>query len=138
MLSSSGPTAARPDAGVPAWHARRVLADWSTLRIHPVELQPAGDGLRVRAVVRLGALAPADVHVELRPAARIDEARARSRPMWSVQAYDNGCYVFEATLAQQDLAADVAWMVRVRPRAPLPAPDVLLRLRLDAPHVVPT
>lgn len=138
MLSSPGSTAARPDAGVPAWHARRVLADWSTVRVHPVDLQPSRDGVRVRAVVRLGALAPADVHVELRPAARTDEARARSRAMWSVQAYDNGCYVFEATLAHQDLAADVAWMVRVRPRAPLPAPDVLLRLRLHAPHVIPS
>ena len=132
MMSSQEATTMRADAGVPAWHARRVEEDWPAVRVLPLEPWPAGDGVRVRAVVRLGRLAPADVHVELRPGG---DGVGVDRAMWSALAYDNGCYLFEATLAHEDLADVAEWFVRVRPRAALPAPVVLERLRVDAPRL---
>lgn len=139
MLTMQEATAARADAGVPAWHARRVLDDWPAVRVQPLELRPDHDGVRVRAVVRLGRLAPADVRVELHPdAGTRDAPRGAGRAMWSALAYDNGCYVFEATLAGEDVADVAEWVVRVRPRAALAAPDVLHRLRVDAPGLTAT
>ena len=121
---------------VPSWNARRVLTDWWRVRIHLVEVVPDSGGRRVRAVVQLGALAPADVRVELLLTSRAREApRDGGRPMWSTQSYDNGCYVFEATIARDDLAADGDWLVRVSPRAVLPLADLLHRVRLVMPHV---
>lgn len=120
-----------------AWSARRLSASWSGVDVDLVEVVPQPGGGRVRAVVRLGDLAPADVQVELRPA-DIDDARGTVRPMWSAQSYDNGCYVFESPLAGDEGAADGEWIVRVRPRMPLPAPDIQRRLRFGRPRATPT
>lgn len=128
--------AARPDPGVPAWLARRMSADWPAVHIDLVEVVPGPSGGRVRAVVRLGGLTPADVEVEVRASAPTGRS-ADGRAMWSSQPYDNGSFVFEATFAGDELAAHDEWLVRVRPRAPLPAPDVQHRLRVGAPPVGP-
>ena len=136
-MSPNAKSAAPAGAGTAAWYARRLTAGWSGVDVDFVEVVPQPGGGRVRAVVRLGVLAPADVQVELRPA-DLDDARGAGSPMWSAQSYDNGCYVFESPMASDQGATDGEWIVRVRPRAPLPTPDVQRRLRLGTPGPTPS
>ena len=79
-------------------------------------MEAGPNGPRVRAVVHLGALSPADVCVEL---LRTDDAGAdpplrRARRMWSSHSYHNGRYVFESAFPADGRDAAHAWEVRVR------------------------
>lgn len=57
---------------------------------------------RLRAVVQLGGLTPADVHVTARLAVGGSEAAAREPlRLWSVQSHHNGAFVFEALAATE-------------------------------------
>ena len=94
------------------------------VRVTHAEVRRAGrdDGsaLRIRAVVQLGTLLPADVRVHVAP--RGNAASCESDPgalrLWSVQSYRNGAFVFEATALDREIgaAADAEdLVVRVRP-----------------------
>jgi hypothetical protein len=118
------------------WRAEHLRAGWPQVRIDVVEAEPGARGCRVRAVVDLGDLAPADVRVGLGPAevagtepcaAHRDEER-----MWSSHAYDNGRVVFERVVAPGEDAAG-EWVVCVHPAHELPGRPVVYRLRVEAP-----
>ena len=86
----------------------RVRAAWPDVRVESVDYD-ARDGA-VRAWVRLGELAPADVVVELvrRP--------NRGCRMWCEQSYHNGSFVYATSVAC--MADDIGdgpqtWMVRI-------------------------
>ena len=120
--------AGRPAGGAPGIH------------VDVVEVGPAPNGRRVRAVVRLGGLSPADVRVELLRAGATagGSSRAQVRRMWSTQSYANGSFVFEALLPGDGRPAD-GWQVRVRP-ADAPYPSPARRPLADArpePHAAP-
>ncbi|MHB1223420.1 MAG: hypothetical protein ACYC2G_05150 [Gemmatimonadaceae bacterium] len=77
--------------------------DWPSVRILDVEIDAGERSIpanhrRVRAIVHLGRLVPADVHVRAMVAhALADDVRrgAHAARLWSAQSYGNGTYVFE-------------------------------------------
>lgn len=73
--------------------------------------------LRVKADVRLRALLPADVHVELveLDATCVPLTCVQRRRMFSAAALHNGTFRYEAELPLADDAAAHAWVVRVVP-----------------------
>src|SRR5688500_19737891 len=81
-----------------ARHAARVDACWPLVHVESVHVAPGPSGDRAHALVQLGGLAPADVRVELISTSPADSAEREERRMCSIQAYGNGCGVFEATL----------------------------------------
>jgi hypothetical protein len=106
------------------WLAARRRNAWPHVRIDSVLLEPCGTGRRVRAVVQLGGLTPADVHVGLLPAATADPlakalatdaARSCADRMWSAESYGNGVVVFERVIAAAEEAATDSWVVYVTP-----------------------
>ena len=115
--------AARATLG--GWRALQVRDRWRQVRVDVAELVATGSACRVRAVVHLGALSPADVHVELTPASAAladvgatpseGDAAVVAYPLWCDHSYDNGCYVFDRVLSPIALAPHDAWSVRVRP-----------------------
>jgi hypothetical protein len=107
------------------WRALQVRDRWRQVRVDVAELVATGSACRVRAVVHLGALSPADVHVELTPASAAladvgatpseGDAAVVAYPLWCDHSYDNGCYVFDRVLSPIALVPHDAWSVRVRP-----------------------
>lgn len=82
--------------------------------------------LKVKADVRLRALLPADVRVELveLDATRVPVSCVRRQRMFSAAALHNGTFRYEAELPLGDGAAAHAWVVRVEPADALAhAPD---------------
>jgi hypothetical protein len=133
-------TAGRPP---PSWWSR-LDAAWPHVRVTHTEVRRlAHDSepyIRIRTVVHLEALVPADVQVDIshRYAQHENPGDGACR-LWSVQSYRNSAFVFEATATEQELAGigpldDL--VVRVRPAhreaerpftspvmAPLPLPS---------------
>ena len=110
--------AGTPPAGYGPSPARRTDVG-AFARVDAVAVATGPDGPRVRAVVHLGALSPADVCVELLHADQGDDAGAdlQARParrMWSSHPYHNGCYLFESALPAEGRYAADDWEVRVR------------------------
>jgi hypothetical protein len=118
------------------WRAEHLRAGWPQVHIDFVEAEPCARGYRVRAVVDLGDLAPADVWVGLGPAeAAGTEPCATHRDnerMWSSHAYDNGRVLFERVVAPGEDAAS-EWVVCVHPAHELPGRPVVHRLRVEPP-----
>lgn len=132
-MSPVDPAIVGPEGAVGAWHAGLLHAAWPRVRIEAVEAAPGPRGVRVRAVVWLGPLAPADVHVELLPdgPAAPGDPPAAPQPLWSSQAYDDGRFVFEADLPV-DRVVRGGWTAQVRPADAVPLLPVRRRL-----HVAP-
>jgi hypothetical protein len=89
-----------------------VRAAWAGVRVESVDYAERGGAVIARAWVRLGALAPADVAVEL-----VTPSRGGCR-MWCEQSYHNGSFAFTASMAcVADDTEDVreTWAVRVTP-----------------------
>ena len=101
-----------PPAGLEAAAPARVCA--ARVCVDVLEVVPSPRGRRVRAVVQLGGLSPADVRVELLPA---PPGGGPARRTWSSQTYGDGRFVFEAELDAADAAdaANATWEVYVRP-----------------------
>lgn len=125
-----------PGAGPAAYRAARLHAAWTRVHVDVVETEPHDHGLRVRAIVDLDGLTPADVHVHLVPAAA---AASASWPadwrMWSCEAYGNGRVLFERTVprpadAPDGLAGD--WVVVVHPAGAIAERPVVYPLRVAA------
>jgi hypothetical protein len=96
---------------------------------------------RLRAVVQLGGLTPADVHVTARLAAAGSEPTSREPlRLWSVQSHHNGAFVFEAAAAPPpgctiDGATDLLVTVTPAPagHAEVPLSDVVRLVASGAP-----
>jgi hypothetical protein len=116
-----------------ARHAARVDACWPLVHVESVHVAPGPSGDRAHALVQLGGLAPADVRVELISTSPADSAEREERRMCSIQAYGNGCVVFEATLPPHDVARPHEWLVHVHPSEALEEPRVEYQFRTEAP-----
>lgn len=124
------------DGGARRWNADRLRTSWPGVYVDVVEVEPCANGRRVRAVVHLGGLTPADVLVSLTPADTSEAARcATDQRLWSSESFDNGRFLFERVLSAGEQAAGDAWMVCVRPAEPSTGRPVLYPLRLEPPHL---
>ena len=113
----------------------RLDACWPCVRVESVQVTPGPDVECARAVVQLGGLAPADVRVELKPAGSGVAGRGPApdeRRMFSSQALENGCFVFEARLPHRDGARPQDWLIHVHPREALEDLRVEYRFRSDS------
>ena len=108
-----------------AWMGR-VRSEWPQVRVVGIEAGPlgeskVGDLLGVRARLRLGALAPPDVAVELYLGA-LDTAgeinQPASFPMRHVGSPGNGEYIFEASGVPCSRSGRQGYTVRVMPHHP--------------------
>ena len=129
----------RATGQMPAWtmparttgrRAGRATGPWADVAIGDAQVcADAVDGqpsLKVKADVRLCALLPADVRVELveLDATRVPLRCVQRRRMFSAVPLLNGTYRYEAELPLADDAAAHAWVVRVVPADALAhAPD---------------
>lgn len=113
------------------WRAERLRDGWPRVHIDFVEVEPCAHGCRVRAVIDLGALMPADVRVGLGPANAVGPCGAHRDDgrMWSSHAYDNGRVVFERMVPPGEDATAGEWVVCVHPAYELPGRPVMYRLR---------
>jgi hypothetical protein len=116
------------------WRAEHLRAGWPQVHIDFVEVEPCARGCRVRAVIDLGDLMPADVRVGLGPADAVDPCAAcrDDGRMWSSHAHDNGRVVFERVVPPGEDAAAGEWVVCVHPAHELPGRPVVYRLRFEA------
>jgi hypothetical protein len=86
---------------------RWLAGQWPHVHVCFAEVLLAGSGFserrpRLRAVVQLGGLTPADVQVTARLAVAGSEPASREPlRLWSVQSHHNGAFVFEATTAAE-------------------------------------
>jgi hypothetical protein len=98
-----------------------LASQWTDVHVCHVEARnDFADGRTdrtvLRAVVQLGALAPADVRVTVRqPAANLGAARETPVRLWSAQSYRNGSFVFEASTNASDIADSADLLVSVEP-----------------------
>lgn len=110
-------TPGAPTAEWAAW----VREQWSAVRVilfEAMHLADAADRVRVRAVIHLGALSPADVRVDAVTGGTEspDEPGRRASELWCAQSYRNGTFVFEGFAATEALDERGALTARVRPR----------------------
>jgi hypothetical protein len=111
-------TPGTPTAEWAAW----VREQWSAVRVILVEathLADAADRVRVRAVIHLGSLSPADVRVDAVAGAAEPAGDPAHRPseLWCAQSYRNGTFVFEGFAATEGDEEQPTLTARVRPRA---------------------
>ena len=108
-------------------------AAWPRVHIDLVETTPLATGCRVRAVVDLDRLTPADVVVGLTPGSPGGAIACPSDcRMWSTESYDNGRFVFERVIPPAESLAGTDWAVCVCPAGGLTGRPVASPLRLDA------
>jgi hypothetical protein len=106
----------------PAWTGW-VRQHWEAVRVVQVEVTSqfadATDRVRVRAVIHLGALSPADVRVDVvgDVAEPVDASVPRLGELCSAQSYHNGTFVFEGIAATNEFGDHPSLTVRVRPRS---------------------
>jgi hypothetical protein len=127
-------TAPRPSArSAQGWRGDRPRTAWPGVHVDLVAAESCACGRRVRAVIRLGDLTPADVVVGLAPARAVGTAACSpDRRMWSSESYDNGRFVFERVILPGEDVAAGEWVVCVRPPEELIGRPLLYPLRLDA------
>ncbi|MGA2131630.1 MAG: alpha-glucan family phosphorylase [Bryobacteraceae bacterium] len=121
-LEANGAAASR---GLAIWMSR-VRQEWPQIRVLAIEEGPApavrvGDLLAVRARLRLGALTPADVNVELYLGAldvKGEIMRPAAFPMRHVAAAGTGEHVFESTGLPCCCSGLQGYTVRVLPHHP--------------------
>ena len=118
MRTDDGPTRSLPDPDPrPAPASAPQHRRWSAVRVVDVDVAPAAsprDGRAlVRACVHLGALAPADVYVDVADPRPVADAPDGVR-LWSTQRYADGTFLFEGHVPAAIVGRD-AVSVRVRP-----------------------
>jgi hypothetical protein len=102
---------------------------WPRIRVESAQVTRGATSDCVRAVVQLGGLTPADVRVEIVPASQ--GGGSTGFRLFSSHALGNGCFVFEATVPERDVAKASEWAVRIRPTEAIDEPQVEFRFRPD-------
>jgi len=99
--------AGRPPPSLRPW----LEGNWEEVKVTSAEARRklgAGVGrFRIRAVVHLGALLPADVQVECGVGGGERGHSASAVRLWSTQSYGNGAFVYEGTITD-DTMGDIA------------------------------
>lgn len=132
-MHTDAPGTSPPRRDLASRHAARVAACWPLVRVESVDVRPAPAGEHARALVQLGGLTPADVRVELYVAdasAALQTAQRGQLRMCSTQSYDNGRFVFEATLPAGDEVCE--WTIHVHPSEASDEPRIHYRFRSGA------
>jgi hypothetical protein len=112
----------RGDVTPAALWADWVRQHWGAVRVIDLDVTPLADvvdRVRVRAVIHLGSLSPADVRVgAVRGAAESDdEPEESASELYSAQSYRNGTFVFEGFTVLDARDGERLLSVLVRPRA---------------------
>jgi len=99
-----------------------VRQHWDAVRVIHLDVTPLADvvdRVRVRAVIHLGSLSPADVRVgAVRSGAESDdESDESASELYSAQSYRNGTFVFEGFTILEAPHGERPLSVLVRPRA---------------------
>ena len=121
-----------PDHDRVTRQAARIASYWPQVRVKDVQVTKSAAGDRVRALVELGCLTPADVRVELTRAGSgaADVAMpAGGHRLFSSQGYGNGCFVFDTTVPAGTTSRGRDWVIHVHPTEALEEPRVEYRLR---------
>jgi hypothetical protein len=101
------------------------------VRIDFVEATPCAAGRRVRAIVHLGGLTPADVVVGLTPGrTACAVACPADRRLWSCESLDNDAVVFERLIPRAEDVAGSEWTICVHPAGGAAGRPVVYPLRL--------
>jgi hypothetical protein len=124
-----------PRPVVAARGATNLDACWPHVRVESAQISSGDVADCARAVIQLGGLTPADVRVELMPIEPEvpHAARPAEHRMFSSHAYDNGCFVFEASLPTDDTTQMHDWSIHVHPHEAVDEPRVEYRFRKPAP-----
>ena len=119
-------------------YGRWIAGQWSGVRVCGAEMverlrRETGERAKLRAVVQLGELTPADVDVTAR-SVDLERGTAEVVRLWSVQSHHNGAFVFEAAANARAIDAEVDLLVTVEPARAVPGDHVLTSaMRLVAP-----
>ena len=131
--------ATAPDSSSPQPHSapRCVPAldtCWQRVQVTSAQISRGHGADCARAVIQLGGLTPADVRVELVPkeAGFADAATPARRRMFSSLPYDNGCFLFEASLSPHDAAQVRDWLIHVHPPEAVDQTAVSYEVRTSA------
>jgi len=138
--SDDGPAPAAEPAGH-VFDRQWIAGQWSDVRLCSAEIvrslrHASGPRAKVRAVVQLGALTPADVRVTARSIVTdIRRGTIQSLRLWSVWSLHNGAFVFEASDADaRAIDRPTDFVVTVEPARAGPGGRLVARaLRLVAP-----
>ena len=100
-MSEHGWFAPWPDLRAQAWQSAQVRAQWAQVEVDPVDLVRTGSTWRLRAIVRLGGLAPADVRVDVIPARSPTDEHVAPWALWASQSGSAraGCHDVRAARA---------------------------------------
>ena len=113
---SSASTSQEAQNALVARHAARLDACWPLVHVDSVEIIPGPGSERIRAVVQLGGLVPADVRVEVvSPVVGPVSSMAVHERMSCDHALGNGAFVFESTLSPSAHAGPTEWLIHVHP-----------------------
>lgn len=125
-----------PDSSSPQPHSdSRCVPEldtcWQRVQVTSAQISREHGADCARAVIQLGGLTPADVRVELVPkeASLADAATPATRRMFSSFPYENGCFLFEASLYPHDTAQVRDWLIHVHPRETADQPPVSYEVR---------
>lgn len=122
QVVADGPSAIVESAARP-FDSQWLAGQWPCVHICHAALhvddRPAGRRPKLNAVVQLGELRPADVHVTARRIGDGSESEANALfRLWSVQSHRNGAYVFEAE-THHDVLGDASQIgIVVKPARP--------------------
>jgi hypothetical protein len=134
--AGGGPVASEPARR--ERYGRWVAGRWSGVHVRGAEMverahRGTDERAKLRAVVQLGGLTPADVIVTAR-SADLERETAEEVRLWSVQSHHNGAFVFEAAANARAMDEATDLLVTVEPARPLPGDRVLTSaMRLVAP-----
>ena len=141
LHTASGAAGGGPVVSEPARrerYRRWIAGQWSGVHVRGAEMverphRGTGERAKVRAVVQLGGLTPADVVVTAR-SADLERETAEVVRLWSVQSHHNGAFVFEAAANARAVDEGADLLVTVEPARSLPGDRVLTSaMRLVAP-----
>ena len=131
--------ATAPDNSSPQPHSASRCAPeldtcWQRVQVTSAQISRGHGADCARAVIQLGGLTPADVRVELVPkeSSLADTAAPARRRMFSSFPYDNGCFLFEASLSPHDAAQIRDWLIHVHPPEAVDQTPVSYEVRTSA------
>ena len=139
-MPANAPNDSSPQPHSAPRSASELHTCWKRVEVASAQIAREHGGACARAVIQLGGLTPADVRVELVPKdpGLADAVTPAERRMFSSLPYDNGCFVFEASLAPRDLALAREWSIRVHPHEGVGESPVSYQVRTSEEHRGPS